>query len=83
MLTHYEFPRVLQPSEAAALHLASIKAVEMLGGGAKLGTVGRETLVKAMMWVARSGYARAADDTLDPAMLAEAAVVRFRAMTEA
>lgn len=81
-MTHYEFPRVLQPSEAAALHQASLKAVQMLGGGAKLGPLGRETLVKAMLWVARTGYARAADDTLDPDMLAEAAVVRFRAMTE-
>jgi hypothetical protein len=82
-VTHYDFPRVLQPTEAAALRLASLKAVRALGGSEHLGDKGREQLVKAMLWVARSGYARAPDDTIDADMLAEAAVARFRAMTEA
>ena len=75
----YNFPRVLQPREAAALQVAVHKAILTLGGAACLGEQGREHLVKAMLWVARSGYARADDDTLDPDMLAEAAVARFRA----
>jgi hypothetical protein len=79
----YNFPRVLQPSEAAALQVAVHKAILALGGAACLGEQGREKLVKAMFWVARSGYARADDDTIDPDMLAEAAVARFRATSEA
>ncbi|WP_158807294.1 hypothetical protein [Beijerinckia sp. L45] len=82
-MTHYDFPRVLQPNEAAALRLASLKAVRALGGREQLGEKGREQLVTAMMLVARSGYARAVDGSIDPDMLAEAAVARFRAMTEA
>ncbi len=82
-MTHYDFPRVLQPNEAAALRVASLKAVHALGGREQLGETGREQLVKAMMLVARSGYAREADGSIDPDMLAEAAVARFRAMTSA
>jgi hypothetical protein len=78
-MVDYNFPRVLQPKEATALHTASLKAIAALGGREKLGVDGREQLVAAMMWVARSGYARAADDSLDPELLAEAAILRYRA----
>jgi hypothetical protein len=81
---HYNFSSVVDAQDAVTLRVAAcIKAVLALGGSEKLGATGREQLVTAIVWVARSGYGRADDYTIDPDVLADAAVARFRALADA
>ena len=73
------FPHVLQPSEAAVLRVASLKAVELAGRTKAISEQDRRQIVDAVLWIARTGYSRDPDGSLDPDLLADAAIARFRA----
>lgn len=71
---------VLQARDANFLHLASRKAVQTVARTRFIGEIQRRELAGAILWVARSGYARSEDGSLDWEALAEAGVARFQAL---
>ena len=83
MFDHLVFARdVLQPSEAAVLHAAWRRAIATLGISGAVSEQDRQHLAANVIKLARSGYTRTLEGTLDPADLAEAAILRFRSLSE-
>jgi len=80
-LLEHNFPQVLQPSEAAVLRVASLRAVELAERSMAVSELDRRRIVDAVLWIARTGYTRDPGGSLDPDMLADAAIARFRAVS--
>ena len=73
---------VLQPSEAAVLHAAWRRAIATLGVSGAVSEQDQQHLAANVIKLARSGYTRTLEGTLDPIDLADAAVLRFRSLSE-
>ena len=74
---------VLQPTEAALLREATRLAIDLAGTAHGLSEEQRQRLAGDVISIARSGYTRTTDGTLDATSLAEAAVLRFQSFAAA
>ncbi len=75
-------PGVLQPSEAAILHEATLQAIRAIGAEGQADECERRQVAADVIRVARSGYARTVTGGFDIAALAQAAALRFRAFRQ-
>ena len=72
--------RNIRPEDGNALQRATQGAERLLPDAVPMSRGERERLAEAVVWIARSGYARRLDGALDEEALSQAAAARLRSI---